>query len=610
MAHDGGARDEGPPGDGVSEQDPGGERHLLPQLPLDELLDDLEARVRTIRAARRNLDVLVEAIVDVGRGLELRPVLERIATAAAHLVDAAYAAIGVIGDGGIAEFITVGLSEEEIRAIGPYPHGRGILGELIRHPEPLRLHDLTAHPASYGFPPHHPPMRSFLGVPVRVRDVVWGNLYLTDKRGGGDFSLDDQRLVEALAAAVGVAIDNARLFEDARRSARWLAGSAELSRQLLSGTDPAKVLELFVQEVAEVAEADLVAISLPAPDGERLVVEAAVGQDVVGTTVPLTGTFSAEAYSSGTVVVTADARHDPRSTLVVDAAGAIGPAAVLPLGEPGRTRGVLAVGRRAGRAAIARTVVDALAAYANQAAVALELAERRRDAERLAVLRDRDRIARDLHDLAIQRLFATGLSLQGVLDRVPDDVRDRVDAAVVSIDETIALIRTQILGLQAPRRSTPPTGARARVIAEVDRAGDVLGFSPSLRFAGPVDAAVPPRLVDHVVAVLREALANVARHAAASAVEVDVRVGERLRVRVRDDGCGIADGGRRSGLANLAQRAAELGGTLDVAPGPPGTPWGTVLDWVVPLAREPARATVPGPGTARDGDGDGDGDDR
>ncbi|MFP3712623.1 GAF domain-containing sensor histidine kinase [Puerhibacterium sp. TATVAM-FAB25] len=580
MAHGEGERDEG-----VRD-----ESHLLPQLPLDGLLDDLEAHMRTIRAARRNVDVLLAAIVDVGRGLELRPVLERIVAAAAHLVDARYAALGVIGeDGDIAEFITVGLDEEQIHAIGPFPHGRGILGELIEHPTPLRLHDLTTHPASYGFPAHHPPMRTFLGVPVRVRGTVFGNLYLTDKRGGEDFSAADERLLEALASAVGVAIENARLFEDARRSARWLAGSAQISRELLSGAEPGKVLELFVREVADVADADLVAIALPAADGERLVVEAAVGQDVVGTTVPLTGTFSAEVYASGFPLVTADARTDERATLIVDPAGEIGPAALLPLGEPGRTRGVLAVGRSAGRAVIPSTVVDALAAYANQAAVALELAERRRDAERLAVLRDRDRIARDLHDLAIQRLFATGLSLQGLLHRMDDEeCRERVDAAVVSIDETIALIRTQILGLQAPRRSAPATGARARAIAEVDHAGQVLGFPPSLRFSGPVDAAVPPGLVDHLVAVLREALSNVARHAGATAVDVDVRVDDRLLVRVRDDGVGLPPGGRRSGLANLAHRAAELDGTLELAPGPRA---GTVLEWAVPLPPVPGRGT-------------------
>lgn len=200
----------------------------MPQLRLDELLEELQARINAARGTRDRVHSLLEAVVSVGRELDLPQVLRRIVEAAALLVDAQYGALGVIGPDGrtLSQFLTVGLGREEIARIGPLPAGHGILGELIRHPEPLRLTDLGSHPASYGFPAHHPPMKTFLGVPIRVRDEIFGNLYLTDKRGGQDFDAEDESVISTLSVAAGVAIDNARLYEASQRQQHWLRANA------------------------------------------------------------------------------------------------------------------------------------------------------------------------------------------------------------------------------------------------------------------------------------------------------------------------------------------------------------------------------------------------
>jgi signal transduction histidine kinase len=536
-----------------------------------------------------DIDVLLGAVVSVGRGLELSTTLRRLVHAAADLVDARYAALGILDDDGqIAQFLQVGLTDEQIRAIGAHPRGEGILGELVRHPQPLRLRDLTAHPRSVGFPPNHPPMRSFLGVPLQIHGSPFGNLYLTDKRGGGEFTAEDQRLAEGLASAASVAVENARLYAEARLRERWAHGNDEISRRVLAGDAPEDVLDAVAAQAMAVAEADLAALLTPDDDLTRhLRVRAAVGigaERLLGTTVPLGATFAAETYLSGQPMVTADAAADEGLTIATQPAGTVGPLAALPLGGPGRTVGVLTVGRRRGTPPFPAVVVEALGAFADQAAVALELAERRRDAEHLAVVRDRDRIARDLHDLAIQRLYATGLSLQSVgrrLEQRPDAEPDaeRVTRAVDDVDETISLIRTTIHGLQqapgAPRR----VGLRSRLIAEVEAATRTLGFPPAVRLDGPVDTLVPPVTADHLVAVLRETLSNVARHAHATRVMVTLQVRDDVLMTVSDDGIGAPESARLSGLANLERRAAELGGSFEIE----RSDSGTTVRWQVPL---------------------------
>ena len=372
-------------------------------------------------AGPRSLRQLLDAVLTVGSDLDLPSMLQRIVQSAVELVDATYGALGVLDDTHtrLAQFITVGIDDAGRRAIGNPPEGHGILGLLIVDAKPLRLPDLTEHPDSYGFPPNHPPMRSFLGVPIRLRDQVFGNLYLTDKHSAEVFSDVDEELVVGLAAAAGVAIDNARLHT-------------------------------------------------------RL--------------------------------------HE------------------------------------------------------------------------LGLVEDRERIARDLHDTVIQRLFATGMSLQGSLRLVRNDpgaAIGRIEAAVDDLDVTVKQIRTAIFGLEQSR--THPDGLRARILAAIRHATGLLGFEPKALLDGPLDTGVDERVADEVVATLREALSNVARHAKASRVDVEVVAGGDVCLRVVDDGVGPpdADAPRGNGLANMAARATKLGGSFALRPGHPS---GTILEWSVPKA--------------------------
>lgn len=550
---------------------------------------------------RDRTDLLLDAVITVSRGLDLETVLHRIVETAVELVDARYGALGVLGaDGRIARFLTVGLTDEQIAAIGPYPTGHGVLGELIRNPVPLRLHDLAAHPASVGFPAHHPPMNRFVGMPLRVRGAPFGNLYLTDKHGGGDFTAEDQRVLEALAAAASVAVENARLYDVARLRERWARANDRISRQVLAGSSPDDVLTLIGSQAREVADADLTAISVPDPLTGRLMLQTASGlgtEAQVGSVLSADGTFAALTFRTGVPMVTDDAATDERAGFALDLPVTLGPLAVWPLGEPGSARGVLAAARVRGQEPFSSVVVEALSAFAAQGAVALELAEGRADAERVVLLRDRERIARDLHDLAIQRLYATGLSLQRVARTAPPQVAEQLITAVDELDETISLVRTTIYRLQSGDgsggASARRVGLRSRVITEVDAVATALGFPARLRFAGAVDTLVPPDTAEHVVAVLREALSNVARHASASRAEVRLAVADDLVLTVSDDGTGIPQGAPHSGLRNLARRADELGGSLEVGPGDRDADRvGTRLVWRVPLPNDLPTDTV------------------
>ncbi len=563
--------------------DVAGSRPVLPQLHLDELLSELQARLQAVLATRDRVHNLLEAVLAVGSDLDLQTVLRRIVEAAATLVDAEYAALGVIGEGDeLAQFITVGVDEQRIAEIGNLPRGQGILGVLIHDPKPLRLADLAEHPASYGFPPNHPPMRTFLGVPLRVRDEVFGNLYLTEKRGGAAFDDEDESVVQALAAAAGVAIENARLYQDARLRERWLEASREISTTLLSGTDPEDVLALLAQRARELTGADIAAITMPTGEPGALLVEFADGPlagEMRGLSVP------ADASLAGKVMATGE----PLTVSDVSVAGAaavrgrpLGPGIFVPLGQPGEVRGVLSVVAQRDALPFSPAVVQMVESFAGQAAVAVELAERRRDAERLVVFQDRDRIARDLHDLVIQRLFATGMALESAvrLIQVPE-ASARVRRAVDDLDATIREIRSTIFALQTSGADGQPS-LRARILEVADEAAENLSAAPSVHLSGLVDTSIPREVGEHLLAVLREGLSNAARHAQASRVEVAVDVDEDLLLRISDNGVGLPPAGRRSGLRNLAERAERLGGTFHASRQEGG---GTVLEWQVPLPR-------------------------
>jgi signal transduction histidine kinase len=561
----------------------------LPQLRLDELLEELQARLDAARGTRDRVHNLLEAVLSVGRELDLEQALHSIVEAAAVLVDAEYAALGVIGPDGkrLSAFHTVGVSEEQIAQIGPYPEGHGILGELISHPEPLRLAKISEHPSSYGFPAGHPPMNTFLGVPIRVRDQVFGNLYLTEKRGGAQFDEDDVSVTLTLAVAAGVAIDNARLYEESRLRERWLRANAEITYRLMSEAAHTEVLGLIAERAGEITGSALAVVALPTGDTGALTVEIAVGMDAEahrGLTLPMNRSLMGLAFSSATPVTSADVAHDARISLEPPRFGGLGPAVAMPIGT-GETgaRGVVLLVREAGEPAFTATETEPLQAFAAQAAIAMELAERRQDAEEVAVLKDRDRIARDLHDLAIQRLFATGMTLQSAGRFIEHaEASERVARAVDDLDDTIKIIRSTIFGLRT-RGGHGEDRLRARAVQLAGEAAPVLGFAPSVRMEGLLDTDVPKEIADHVVAVLSEALTNIARHACAARAEVALTTdGREVRLSVTDNGVGIPAGGRRSGLSNMAERAEQLGGRLDLGEPEGG---GTTLVWRVPLSK-------------------------
>jgi signal transduction histidine kinase len=565
---------------------------MLPHLRLDDLLAELQGRLQAVLGARDQMHGLLEAVVAIGAGLDLESTLRRIVETAVGLVDARYGALGVIGEGRqLAEFIPVGLTEEEIAAIDHWPEGRGLLGLLSRDPHALRLAAIGAHPESSGFPAGHPSMTSFLGVPVRVRDEVFGNLYLTNKRGGGEFTEDDEAVLVALGAAAGVAIENARLYEAARRQQRLIQANADVTTRLLSGVDPDEVLADVTERVLELSAADLALLAVPGEDGRSLTIMHAAGdgaEAVRGLVLPAGQSLSGRVLAGGEPLTTEDFAADERASATARGAmSQIGPAIVFPLGVPGNVRGVLTVGRKHEAAQFPPAYADVVASFATQAGVALELAARRADAERLSLFEDRDRIARDLHDLVIQRLYATGMSLEGTMPMITrPEVKTRVSNAVDAMDDTIKDIRATIFALQARDRADRQPDLRASIVSLVEEMTPLLGFAPSLRLGAGLRTQVAGEAADQALAALREALSNAARHADASTVDVtvDISADGVLSVQVTDDGIGITAGVPRSGLRNLAGRAEKLGGELRLDPVRPDTDCpGTRLEWRVPL---------------------------
>nr|WP_315987653.1 GAF domain-containing protein [Actinomadura sp. HBU206391] len=560
---------------------------VLPQLQLDDLLTELQGRLATVVTTRDRVRGLIEAIVSIGGDLDLEVVLRRIVEAATTLVDARYGALGVIGESDrLSQFITVGVTQEQIDALEHWPHGLGILGLLIKDPRPIRLADLSAHPESFGFPDDHPPMRRFLGVPIRVRDEVFGNLYLTEKTGGEEFDDDDEHVVSALATAAGVAIENARLYQDARRRERWLEASAEVTTALLSGTEPGEVLDLVVRRAREICDADLATVALIGEIPDELVVRAADGRhaEVVDQLRErLDEGIAGEVFRSGSSMALRGAEEVARESGPLSRAP-VQSALLVPLGVGAAALGVLSVANGPGRPGFGDPVRRLLETFAAQAAIALELAGRRRDHERLVVLEDRDRIAKDLHDTVIQRLFAIAMMLMSAIKITQKrDVAVRVQRAVDDLDDTIRQIRSTIFALQASPDSEQTL--RSRLYGVIDSAAESLGFAPAVRLDGLLDTAVDEVTGEHLVAVLQEALSNVARHAHATRVDVTVVAGSDLLLRVADDGVGIPEGGRRSGLRNMADRAKSLGGDFEARARESG---GTILEWRVPL--QPADA--------------------
>jgi signal transduction histidine kinase len=415
----------------------------------------------------------------------------------------------------------------------------------------------------------------------------FGNLYLTEKRGGAQFDEEDVSVTLTLAVAAGVAIDNARLYAESRLRERWLRANAEITHRLMSGGERAEVLGLIADRAREITGAALTVVAMPMGDTDSLAVELALGKEAEvfqGLVLPVDGTLMGEAFSGVTAVTSADVTHDKRVPVEAPRIAGLGAAVAVPVGtgESG-VRGVLLLVRESGQTPFTEKEIDPLRGFAAQAAIAMELAERRLEAEEVAVLKDRDRIARDLHDLAIQRLFATGMTLQSAGRFIEHaEASERVVRAVDDLDETIKIIRSTIFGLRT-REGVAEAGLRARAVRLVGETAPVLGFAPSVRMEGLLDTDVPKEIADHVVAVLSEALTNVGRHAHADRTEVALFTdGRDVRLSVVDNGVGLPADGRRSGLRNMAERAEQLGGRLELGETDGG---GTTLVWRVPLRK-------------------------
>jgi two-component system, NarL family, sensor histidine kinase DevS len=555
-------------------------RTALSQLRLRELLVEVQDRVEQIVETRDRLDGLVEAMLAVSSGLELEDTLRSIVHMATHLVDARYGALGVHDEAKrMVRFVHEGFDDETIRQVGHLPEGKGVLGLLIDDPRPVRLNNIADHPASAGFPPNHPPMRTFLGVPIRIRNEVFGNLYLSEKSHGQPFSEDDEVLVQALAAAAGTAISNARLYQQAKARQSWIESTRDIATELLSGAEPGTVFRRVAAEALKLTGADAALVAIPVEDpvvgGDvtELLVAETVGEVVAalaGKTIPLADTVIGAAYT--------ELEPQRAERFDVDEVDAAGPALVLPLRAADAIAGVVVVLRDRGSVPFSEEQLDMTAAFADQAALAWQSATAQRRMRELDVLTDRDRIARDLHDHVIQRLFAAGLALQGTIPRSRNpEVQQRLSNVVDDLQATIQEIRVAIFDLHGGPSET--TQLRQRLDAAIAQFADS-GVRTTVQFAGPL-SVVGAGLADHAEAVVREALSNAVRHAQASEVSIDVRVEDELCIDVIDNGRGISGRVVESGLANLRRRAGEAGGLFSVGDADGG---GTALHWSAPLA--------------------------
>jgi len=565
----------------MSDQEPT-EVAAQPGPRLEALLGEVHDRLGRVIKTRDRLLGLLEAVLAVAAGLELDATLRRIVQAAIELIDARYGALGVNGEHGLAQFLHEGIDERTQALMGDLPQGRGLLGTLIEHPHPIRLADLSQHPDSIGFPPNHPPMRSFLGAPILVGEEVFGNLYLTEKKGAAEFTRDDEAVLTALAAAAGVAVENARLFERSRTRERWLAANAEINERVLHGASTEETLNLVAARVRELSGADWVLLALPGgsgddPGAEDLVVVAAAGE---------------RRTELLDLAVRTDLFPGADTAVVTDLAGALpagagspatdfGPGLAVRLPGSGATGGLLAA-RAKGQPPFPAEGPSALRFFANQAAMAVEFAETQRTRRLLDVLADRDRIAGDLHDHVIQRLFATGMSLQGTVRRIADpEASRRISRAVEELDATVREIRTSIFDLHTTAEDRAAS-LRRRLLDIVAEFSAGSGVAPAVRISGAVDTLVSDEVGEQMVAVLRDAVGNALLHGKAGEVTITVDAGTDLTLEVVDNGRPLpAEVFRAAGSA--AHRAAQrCGGVATLEAMPDG---GTRLRWRAPLSQ-------------------------
>jgi signal transduction histidine kinase len=546
---------------------------------------------------------LLQAVLALASHLDLATVLQEFVETGARLTGARYAAIGVLDTyGETSTFVHTGMRPDVVEELGHPPRGHGVLG-AIPADDVLRLDDLTKHPDFGGFPAAHPPMHSFLGVSVRVHDRIYGRLYLTEKEGG--FTEEDATTVRQLATAAAVAIENSQTFASAQDRERWLRVEQEITTTLLSGAEEEEALEMIAARVRQVAAADTAIIVLPSV-GDSWVMEIVDGDgaaEFIGTVMPPEGRAMTVLRSGQGLIVDSLSRA---RVLTVPAMRRYGPALYAPMRARGRGIGVLILLRREDRPPFVASDLKTAESFAGQAALALVLAEARHAQDVAALLDERARIARDLHDLAIQQLFATGMQLEAARNAAragrhePVKLAAILESALAGVDDSVRQIRSIVQSLRDPDEDVTLV-ERLRREASLARAG--LGFAPSLlidvdgmaygapdddpAIAEVIDARIDADLADDVVAVVREGLANSARHARASSVFVRVSVtgagpSGRVHVSVEDDGSGVDPRStRRSGVDNLAARARRHGGWCTLRSAHTGD--GSLLSWEAPL---------------------------
>ncbi|AZP80040.1 GAF domain-containing sensor histidine kinase [Mycobacterium avium subsp. hominissuis] len=544
-------------------------------------------RFDELAAARDQTEKLLRVIAEIGAGLDLDATLHRIISAARELTSAPYGALAVRDrHANLISFVHEGMDAETVRRIGHHPVGKGLLSLSLLDTPALRMDDLTAHPAAAGFPEHHPAMRAFLAVPITIRGAVFGNLYLTHVDEARVFSDADEMAARALAFAAAVAIDNAQVFERERMSVKWIEASREITTALLSRTEPhRRPMQLIAERACALTDAEQAIVLVPAdpeqpgnPEVDTLVVSAAVGlpaADVLGQRVPVRGSTSGAVFKSGEPLITDEFRYPIQA--FTDAGRR--PAIVMPLRARDEVVGVIAIARGTEQPPFDESYLDLVRDFATHAAIALVLAAAREDARQLAVLAERERIAHDLHDHVIQRLFAAGMDLQGTLARARSpEVADRLNRTLDDLQTIIEEIRTTIFALRSPAAVAGDFRHRIqRVIAELTENRDLV---TTVRMDGPM-TAVGAELAEHAEAVTAEAVSNAVRHSGASRLTVQIGVADMFTLDVIDNGRGIASGNtRRSGLANMTRRAEQLGGSCEIS-SPPGG--GTRVHWTAPL---------------------------
>jgi signal transduction histidine kinase len=528
---------------------------------------------------------LLDAGLALASELSLPMVLQRIVDLAAEVTDARYGALGVIGPGGnLIDFITTGISAKQRKSIGPLPHGRGLLGLLIREPVIVRVPEIRKHPGSVGFPANHPPMTSFLGAPVRAIGRVYGNIYLADKRSAPEFSADDERSLLILATQAGVAIANASLYRESLQRERWLDALRQISGQILEGVEPHSLLTSIAEHARDLGGADAATIMTTTASPGNLEVIAAVGAyapQVRNQSVPAKESISGEVMKTGKVLHTNDASTHARAYQPIIRLGHVGPAIFVPLRVGGRATGTLMVANLKGGHAFDEATIKLVETFADQASVAIEYSRAQEDVKRVELMEERERIARELHDGIIQSLFAVGMGLQGTALRAGSpEAAGRIEGAVDELDRVIRDLRNYIFGLRPGILADRQLDQALRELADdhQKRSGSLVEVE--------VDAALAASLSSkssQIVQVTREALSNVARHAEAGRSLVRLaRDGKLAVLTIEDDGVGfdVSEGSTGNGLRNMRERSEAMGGALLVTS---KAPKGTRLRMTFPI---------------------------